>query len=386
MSKKTICLNMIVKDETPVIERCLATVKDVIDYYIICDTGSTDGTQELIKKIMEGYGVPGEVVEVPWVNFHHNRNEALDLVKANENFDYALFIDADEMLHYDNVDSIRNATGDMHCLDKSYGPLRYKIPFMVNVKTKNWKWNGAVHEYIAPEDLPITQSACGHACWILATPGEGVRSRGISQEEKFLKDAELLLEEHEKNPDDMRTVFYLAQSYRDAGPAYRDKAIEWYSKRADEEGWPEEKFYAQYQKGKLMLYSDAFTFDEAKVELLKACELRPPRAAEALYDLVRYQRTNKEFSSGCFYGMSAMSFMAYPALDTLFIDKLVYDWKLKDELCVCLHYVGQFEFAAKLLDGLIRRQDLPPIIRQRAVINMGLALEKIPKLVGLGTQ
>ncbi len=383
MSKNTICLNMIVKDETPVIERCLASVKGVIDYYIICDTGSTDGTQELIKKTMDEYGIPGEVVEVPWVNFHHNRNEALDLVKANEKFNYALFIDADEVLHYDEPNSIRNATGDMHCLDKSYGPLRYRIPFMVNVKTKKWKWNGAVHEYISPEDPPIEASACNKACWILATPGEGVRSRGVTQEEKFLKDAELLEEEHKNNPDDLRTIFYLAQSYRDSGPTYHEKAIEWYGKRADAEGWAEEKFYAQYQKGKLMLYCDAFTYEQAQVELLKACEIRPERSAEPLYELTKFQRANKGFKSGCFYGMSATTFLGYPASDTLFIDKLVYDWKLKDELSVCLYYVGQFEPAAKLLDELIHRQDLPPLIRQRAVANMGLTLQRIPKLVGL---
>ena len=39
--KKTICLNMIVKNERPVIERCLNSVKEKIDYWVIVDTGST---------------------------------------------------------------------------------------------------------------------------------------------------------------------------------------------------------------------------------------------------------------------------------------------------------------------------------------------------------
>ena len=147
MPKKTICLNMIVRDETPVIERCLASVKDVIDYYIISDTGSTDGTQKLIRDTMAGYGIPGEVIEDEWVNFQHNRNLTLGHAKANKDIDYVLFIDADEVLHYNDPESIRNTDADMHCIDKSYGPLRYRIPFMVNIKAKEWKWNGVVHEY-----------------------------------------------------------------------------------------------------------------------------------------------------------------------------------------------------------------------------------------------
>jgi tetratricopeptide (TPR) repeat protein len=372
---------MIVRDETPVIERCLASVKDVIDYYIISDTGSTDGTQKLIKDTMDGYGIPGEVIEDEWVNFQHNRNLALQHAYANKNIDYVLFIDADEILHYDNPDSIRNTVADMHCLDKSYGPLRYRIPFMVNIRTKEWKWNGVIHEYIAPIEPPVEQSLCNKNCWILATPGEGVRSRGITQEEKFLKDAKVLQEEYEKNPDDLRTIFYLAQSYRDAKEL--EKAIKYYGVRADLDGWPEEKYYAQYQKGKLMLHCDKFTFEEARAELMKACELRPNRAAEPLYELIMHQRSNKSFTSGCFFGQAAMAFLGYPINDTLFVDKMIYDWKLKDELAMCFFYANQPQQTAKLLDELIRRQDLPPVIRQRVVVNMGLALERIPSLVGL---
>src|SRR5579872_549010 len=77
--KKTICLNMIVKNESKSIEKCLNSCKPIIDYWVIQDNGSTDGTQEVIKACMKG--IPGELIEGPWVNFAHNRNEALKAAK-----------------------------------------------------------------------------------------------------------------------------------------------------------------------------------------------------------------------------------------------------------------------------------------------------------------
>src|SRR5580692_7710276 len=92
--RPTVCLNMIVKNESKVICRCLESVKPLIDYWVIVDTGSKDGTQEIIKKFMKD--IPGELHECPWVNFAHNRNEALSLAKKKA--DYLLFIDADDKL------------------------------------------------------------------------------------------------------------------------------------------------------------------------------------------------------------------------------------------------------------------------------------------------
>src|ERR1051326_1134569 len=94
--RKTICLNMIVKNESEVIERCLNSVKHLIDYWVIVDTGSNDGTQEVIKNFLRD--IPGELLERPWVDFAHNRNEAL--FAAKDKADYLLFLDADEIWQY----------------------------------------------------------------------------------------------------------------------------------------------------------------------------------------------------------------------------------------------------------------------------------------------
>jgi hypothetical protein len=76
--RQKICLSMIVKDEAPVIARCLASVRPIIDYWIIVDTGSTDGTPAIVRKVLGD--LPGELYERPWLDFVHNRSEALFLV------------------------------------------------------------------------------------------------------------------------------------------------------------------------------------------------------------------------------------------------------------------------------------------------------------------
>src|SRR6478735_9349942 len=90
----TVCLNMIVKNEAPVIRRCLLSVRPIIDCWVIVDTGSTDGTQDLVRDTMAG--LSGELYERPWVDFAHNRTEALQLARGR--VDYTLIIDADDTL------------------------------------------------------------------------------------------------------------------------------------------------------------------------------------------------------------------------------------------------------------------------------------------------
>ncbi len=94
MSDQSICLCMIVKDEAPVIRRCLGSVRPLMDAWLVVDTGSTDGTQAIARETLAD--LPGALVEGPWVDFAHNRSEALALARPRA--DYTFVIDADDEL------------------------------------------------------------------------------------------------------------------------------------------------------------------------------------------------------------------------------------------------------------------------------------------------
>ena len=101
----SIILSMIVKNESRIIERCLDAALPFVDAFVIVDTGSTDGTIELIKKTAAKYSVRGSVFEDNWVNFGHNRSRAAKLThdyakKRSFELDrtYMLCLDADMVL------------------------------------------------------------------------------------------------------------------------------------------------------------------------------------------------------------------------------------------------------------------------------------------------
>src|SRR3954469_24736376 len=117
----TLCLNMIVRDESAVIERCLASVRPYVQSWLIVDTGSVDDTRERVRAAMAG--IPGELVERPWRDFGHNRTEALELARPHG--DYLLFIDADETLGATTGAAWPPIDGDAYSLEARYGDLRY---------------------------------------------------------------------------------------------------------------------------------------------------------------------------------------------------------------------------------------------------------------------
>ena len=103
---------MIVRNEAHIIHEALDSVAPYISSWVIVDTGSDDGTQDLIRNHMAGLGIPGELHERPWRNFAHNRSEALELAQGRA--DYIWVMDADDPLV--GVPDFTRLSADIYCM------------------------------------------------------------------------------------------------------------------------------------------------------------------------------------------------------------------------------------------------------------------------------
>ncbi len=337
-----ICLNMIVKNEASVIERCLASVKPWIDHWVIVDTGSTDGTQSLIRDFMRG--VPGELHERPWRNFAHNRNEALELARPCA--EHLLFIDADEVLAMSPGFAWPALDGEAYRFACEYAELRYHRNALIATRLP-WRWVGVLHEYL--------DCALPHSWGFLSGPAivvshDGARARDPNT---YLRDIEVLERALQAEPGNSRYVFYLAQSLRDAGQAAPARAR--YLQRASMGGWEEERWCAQFRAAQLG-ERVGLPPEQVREAYLAAYQARPSRA-EPLYELARYHRERSEFALAHLFAQQAAA-MALPG-DVLFVDATVYAWRALDELVVAAYYVGDIAQGRVALQKLLAEQKFP---------------------------
>jgi glycosyltransferase involved in cell wall biosynthesis len=362
---------MIVKDETPVLERLFRSVRNVIDYFVIVDTGSRDGTPEFIERLAREFGLPGEVHFRDWVDFGHNRQEALELAVAAGQGDWLLLIDADEELTYSNPEFfLRLEPGITYRLAKHLNNLHYSLDNLIDIRENRWAWRSPVHEYLEHLEGPGRKEN-REDVWIVCHSGQGARSRGITPREKFLRDAALLEAALHQEPDNPRNHFYLAQSYRDGGePA---KAYKHYDRRVELGGWPEEVYVAQCEKAKLAIQL-LHPYPNIVTQHLKAWSLRPTRA-EALWQLAAYCREQQRYAEGYLFAKVGKDIPLSD--DILFVQRDVHEWRLLDEFAICAYWIGQYEESVEAGQRLLAEAAFPPGEASRLKTNLDFALAKL---------
>jgi len=373
--RTNICLNMIVKDEAQVLPRLFRSLKDYIDYYVIVDTGSTDDTIDVIRREMCRYGIDGEVHERSWVNFGVNRQQAYELAVQADKTDWLLFIDADEELGVsDSKFYEKLEPGVTYELTKHHADMRYSVPHLLDIRQSRWKWEGPVHNYLenlggSNERRPL------ESVWIIYHLEEGAKSHGLTQEQKYLRDAKLLEEHLREHPDNARSQFYLAQSYLHA--RHFEQAYQAYEKRTTMEGWDEETFTAQLELGRIAVQLDR-PEETVLRDLLTAYEMRPTRA-EPLYALARYFRMKKMYGKA--YVFAKVGVLMPQPNDRLFVAQSVYDWRLLDELGVAAYWIGNHRECQASCEEVLRRVeqgvDVPEDDLRRIRENLACSLKQL---------
>src|SRR5216117_3312892 len=216
MSRKRICYSAIFRNESKNVYRCLDSLKPIIDYVCICDTGSVDNTVELINKWGIENKIPTRVhfgKDQEFKNFGYNRTLAYQ--KAIETFptaDYLLLVDADMVLKISDDFDPKKLTADSYSFEQVTPPIRYWNVRLISTAVK-WKCVGVTHEYWDCQK-PNPNNAKFKDVWILDISDGGHKS------DKFSRDIRLLTAglEDPDTPENIkgRYKFYLANSYKDS--------------------------------------------------------------------------------------------------------------------------------------------------------------------------
>lgn len=356
---------MIVRNEQAIIERCLLAVTPYIDCYIICDTGSSDDTVNVIKRFFDARGIPGEIPTTTFQNFGQARNEALDTARSSSmEFDYLLFCDADMELMVINPDFKARLTAPAYLMPQRNpeSSLQYFNLRLVHRSVKS-HYQGVTHEYLdihgAAQDRLLDAWYLDHAA-------------GANRVNKYERDIQLLSKALRTDKSNARNVFYLAQSYRDAGQLRQ--ALSAYDQRAAMFGYDQETFCAQLEAARVArrLKRPAA---EIMDRLLRAYESRPQRA-ESLGELAVYLR--QEGQRWPLARMYARQGMEIPhTKDSLFVEPSWYLWRCKDECSVAAFWMSDFRESFDLCVELLRSSNLPDTERPRVQANRDFSVPQI---------
>jgi len=272
----TLCLNMIVKNESKIITRLFDSVISIIDCYCICDTGSTDNTIELIYEYFQNKGITGKVVQEPFKNFCHNRNFALKACLGMS--DYLLLLDADMILQVNlfNKSTLLKADS-FHILQGNDAFFYQNMRIIKN--NELYSYCGVTHEYInTPSDNTIISLEKKEI--FITDIGDGG-----AKHDKYERDIKLLLDGIKEEPNNVRYYFYLANSYHDTERF--GEAINVYKKRIELGGWIEEVWYSYYRIG--LCFKNMGKMDDAIKYWMEGFNFYPNRL-EGLYEIIKHYR------------------------------------------------------------------------------------------------
>lgn len=326
----TISLCMIVKDEQAVLERCLQSVRDVVDEIIIVDTGSADDTEKIARRYTD------RVYSFPWCqDFSAARNFSFS--KATR--EYCMWMDADDVLAPKDREALKRLKA---LLPREVDVLmmRYHVAFdkqgeptfsyyreRIVRNAPAYRWSGRVHEAIVPVgNVVYSEIAVAHRKLKESAPGRNI---GIYEAQKA-----------EGEPFSPRDQFYYGRElyYNDR----YEEAIATFQRFLDDgNGWVENEIEACRMLA--LCYGKTVGHQAARAALLRSFEYDAPRA-EVCCDIGSHFMAEGRYAQAIFWYEQAL---ATERKDTTgaFVLPECYGYLPCIQLCVCYDKMGQKEKA-----------------------------------------
>jgi hypothetical protein len=362
-----LALNFICKDESHVIETMLESAKTIVDLIVVNDTGSTDGTQQIIKNFGEKYGIPTYVFERPFDDFEKSRTFAMEkLREVVKELDWdpakvhGFWFDCDETLVIDSKFDKNQFKNDLYMINTYIGNMKYTRNTFFRVSLP-FRWYGPVHEFIVCDQQNITSGLAENIHVDVKMTGSSWQG-DISQ--KYLDHAHKLEAYISKNRQDPRWIFYTAQSYHDSASMKDNReenderlrrSLKYYRERVNrQDGYAEEIYYSQYRVGTIMRILEE-PWAQTHQELLKAYAMDPMRG-ESIKVIIDYYLQMGDWHMGYLYTKFAKSVFhgknPYPTR-LLFVDEASYVWKFAEAHAAACFYTNRLDEARSTYNEIV---------------------------------
>ena len=301
-----IALCVMTKNGAARLPRLFESVKGFADLAIVLDTSTNAETLMWLK---EQVILPVAVKSEAFTNFEVTRNSLFAYAKGKA--EWLLLLDDDMALNFTLEKSLvqmiigKTALNVPAYMMKHVGGLEYWVTRLVR-GNMDWSYKGVTHEYLVgggPQNPRL----------------EGVDILHFYNHgpEKFSRDLLMLSTDIARDPNDHRTIFYLANTLRDAG--YLEAAVRFFHMRAEMGGWEEEVYVSKYEAARLT---------QDPLAMARVYAFRPSRAEPSAWLALYYGRPETK-NSKLAYMWETKRAETPPTKDILFVIPHAYGPELK---------------------------------------------------------
>ena len=337
-----VALLIMVKNEEARLSATLDSVIGTVDSIVAYDTGSTDDTIGILKRFAKNNNIPLRLKEGEFVDFSTSRNVSLSFADTFSDIDFLLLLDCNDEIkggeglrkfceEYKHNTDVTSYHVRQEWWTGITGSISFYTLRLLKPRT-GWRYTGVVHEYIRNiKGLPTYSVKVDQSTVIYQD-----RTKDDNKSlKRFSKDKELLLKEHEINPKDTRTIFYLAQTY---GCLHEhEDAFKYYYMRSKMEGFSEEVFFSLLRCGELLEKIKDRPWEDSMKFYIQALE-HSKRVEPAMRIAEHYKGCGEWILAYTFADLACN--MKYPKDCVLFVNRHKYEYERWHLLGIIAYYAG----------------------------------------------